>query len=171
MKPLDNIEAEEAEILTRLRECIARIQQLLDGGVSDVSSGIALLRLLRSGSAEDINQLQHAALALAAVRHIQSQRSDTATLTWYWHPFQTGGIDEPDLQATDGKRVIISAEITASERPVGVIDSRMAHTLQKLSTMPGDLYYFVRTDEMLRRAQTKIHKSGYAITAATIRNA
>jgi hypothetical protein len=41
----------------------------------------------------------------------------------------------------------------------------------KLSTMPGDLYYLVRTNEMLRRAQTKIHKSGYEITAATIRNA
>jgi hypothetical protein len=171
MKPLDHIEAEEAEILRRLRECIARIQQLLDGGVSDVSSGIALLRLLRSGSAENINQLQHAALALAAVRHIQSQRPDTAALRWYWHPFQTGGIDEPDLQATDGTRAVISAEVTASERPVGIIDSRMAHTLQKLATMPGDLYYFVRTDEMLRRAQTKIQKSGYAITAATIRNA
>src|SRR5262245_34331411 len=135
MKPLNDIEAEETQILLRLRECITRIQQLLDGGVADVSSGISLLRLLRNGSAEDINQLQHAALALAAVRHIQSQRPDTAVLDWHWHPFQTGGIDEPDLRATNGTSVIISAEVTASERPVGVIDRRMAHTLQKLATM------------------------------------
>jgi hypothetical protein len=168
MQALEDIAAEEAKILSRLRECVARIQELIEPGFADVSSAVALLRLLRSGSAEDINQLQHAALALAAVRHIQAQRPDTTTLSWFWHPFQTGGIDEPDLRATDGARVVISAEVTASERPAGVIDSRMAHTLQKLATMPGDLFYFVRTDAMRRRAQTKIQNVGYAITAATI---
>ena len=161
------IAIEEAKILSRMRECGARIQQLLEPGFPDVSSGVALLRRLRSGSAEEINQLQHAALALAAVRHIQAQRP-TATLRWFWHPFQTGGIDEPDLRATDGARVVISAEVTASERPVGVIDRRMAHTLRKLATMPGDLFYFVRTDAMHRRAETKIRNSGYAITAEII---
>src|SRR5690348_2216350 len=114
MKPLNDIEAEETQILLRLRGCIARIRHLLDKGVSNVSSGIALLRLLRNGSAEDINQLQHAALALAAVRHIQSERPDTAVLSWHWNPFQTGGIDEPDLRATNGTSVVISAEVTAS---------------------------------------------------------
>jgi hypothetical protein len=171
MKALKDIAAEEDTILSRLRECIARIQKLIEPGFTDVSSGVALLRLLRTGSAEDINQIQHAALALAAVRHIQAERPDTATLTWFWHPFQTGGIEEPDLRATDGSRVVISAEVTASERPDGVIDKRMTHTLKKLAAMPGDLFYFVRTDAMHRRARTKIQTAGYAITAATIHNA
>ena len=81
-----------------LRQCIARIQQLIAPEIADVSSGVALLRLLRSDAAEDINQLQHAALILESARHIQTQRPETTSLDWFWHPYQTGGIDEPDLQ-------------------------------------------------------------------------
>jgi hypothetical protein len=168
MIPLNDLAKEEAEILSRLRDCVSRIEQLITPGFSDVTGGIALLRLLRSESAEDINQLQHAALALAAVRLIRSQRPETTAANWFWNPFQTGGIEEPDLQARNGSVVVFSIEVTASERPVGTIDSRMADTLQKLASMPGERYYFVRTAEMLTRARTKIGKAGYAITAETI---
>jgi hypothetical protein len=47
----------------------------------------------------------------------------------------------------------------------------MAHTLQKLQAMPGERFYFVRTESMQQRAQTKVQKAGYAISIATIRNA
>ena len=171
MKPLKDISSEEAAILASIRECVVRIQQLITPAITDVSSAVALLRFLRSEVAEDINQLQHAALALEAARLIQTQRPETALLDWFWHPFQTGGIDEPDLQARSGSEVIISAEVTASERPDGVIDTRMAHTLQKLQSMSGERFYFVRTDSMHRRAETKVHKAGYAISIATVRNA
>ena len=171
MKPLKDISSEEATILASLRECIARIQQLIAPAITDVSSGVTLLRLLRSASAEDINQLQHAALALEAARHIQTLRPETASLDWFWHPFQTGGIDEPDLQARSSSDVVISAEVTASERPDGGIDARMAHTLQKLQDMSGERFYFVRTDSMQQRAETKVQKAGYAISIARIRNA
>ncbi len=170
MKPLKDIPSEEAAILASLRECVALIQHLIAPAITDVSSGVALLRLLRSEAAEDINQLQHAALALEAARHIQTQRPETASLDWFWHPFQTGGIEEPDLQARSGSDVIISAEATTSERPDGVIDTRMAHTLQKLQAMRGERFYFVRTESMQRRAQAKVQKAGYAISIATIRN-
>jgi hypothetical protein len=171
MKQLKDIPSEEAAILANLRECVARIQQLITPAITNVSSGVALLRSLRNESAEDINQLQHAALALDAARHIQTQRPETASLDWYWHPFQTGGIDEPDLQARSGSEIVISAEATDSERPGGGIDKRMADTLKKLQAMPGERFYFVRTESMQQRAQTKVHKAGYAISIATILNA
>ena len=69
MQPLKDIPSEEAAILASLRECVARIQQLSTPAITDVSSGVALLRSLRNESAEDINQLQHAALALEAATY------------------------------------------------------------------------------------------------------
>ena len=168
MQPLIDIAVEEANILARLHDCVARIEQLIATDITDVASGVALLRLLRSGSAEDINQLQHAALVLAAARHLKSAHPELASADWFWHPFQTGGIDEPDLRATRDSEIIISAEATASERPVGLIDSRMAHTLEKLQAIPGQRFYFVRTPAMQHRAETKIRNAQYAITVVSI---
>jgi hypothetical protein len=53
---------------------------------------------------------------------------------------------------------------------LSVSSTREWRTLSRSAAMPGDLFYFVRTDAMHRRAQAKIQNSGYAITAATIRN-
>ena len=171
MEPLNNIPDEEAAILSKIRERVARIQELIALPITDLASGVALLRALRTAVAEDINQLQHAALALEAARYLQTQRPETVSLDWFWHPFQTGGIDEPDLQARNDSQVVISAEVTASERPNGVIDSRMAHTLQKLQALSGERFYFVLTAEMRQRAQTKVQRAGYAISVPILRNA
>ena len=171
MRALKNIAEDEADILSRLRACVARIQKLITPSIPDISSGVTLLRLLRSEAAEDINQLQHAALALEAARNIQAEHPETASLKWFWHPFQTSGINEPDLQARKGTKVVISAEVTASESPDGTIAVRMAQTLKKLQTLPGKRFYFVRTEPMRKRAQTKVRKGGFDITVATIRNA
>ena len=171
MKQLKDIPSEEAAILASLRECVARIQQLIAPAITDVSSGVFRASFAAQRSRRGHHQLKHAALVLEAARHIQSQRPETASLDWYWHPFQTGGIDEPDLQARSGSEVVISAEATASECPDGAIDTRMAHTLKKLQAMPGERFYFVRTESMQQRAQTKVQKAGYAISIATIRNA
>lgn len=44
----------------------------------------------------------------------------------------------------------------------------MAETLAKLSAMPGDKYYVVTTEEMERRAKSKLQSLGYEITILRI---
>jgi hypothetical protein len=63
---------------------------------------------------------------------------------------------------------VILAEITTSDRPVGVIDGRMRRTLEKLSRMQGSRYYFVRTEKMEQRALTKVRKASWAITVVRL---
>jgi hypothetical protein len=63
---------------------------------------------------------------------------------------------------------LLSAEVTASERPVGTIDTRIRDTLAKLGNMPGRRFYFVRTASMEQRATTKIEKGGFAIEVKRI---
>jgi hypothetical protein len=64
--------------------------------------------------------------------------------------------------------IVLSAEVTTSERPVGIIDTRIRDTLAKLSTMPGRRFYFVRTDTMGQRAMTKVEKGGFPIEVRRI---
>ena len=72
------------------------------------------------------------------------------------------------MQARNGTGVLLSAEITASERPIGAIDVHMRDTLTKLSTMPGRKLYFVRTDAMQMRAKTKVSGAGHSIEVRKI---
>lgn len=61
--------------------------------------------------------------------------------------------------------VVLSAEITTSTEPRGLIDSRMRDTLQKLSSMAGQRFYFTASPAMCQRARTKIRKGGWHIEA------
>jgi hypothetical protein len=45
----------------------------------------------------------------------------------------------------------------------------MKNTLAKLSEFDGDKYYFVRTDEMLKRAQKYIKDGGWSIIPVCIK--
>lgn len=92
----------------------------------------------------------------------------TSDTVWHWNPRQTGGVDEPDLRGSDASGIVVSAEVTTSLLPQGVIDSRMSKTLRKLSAMDGALYYFVRSDAMAARAQTKIRKAGHQISVVNV---
>ena len=161
MNQLIDVAFEEAKILSQIQARITRLRGLLPSEVTKISTGVALFSKLRSACAEDINQLQHAALVLVAAKHLQELYP--GELCWFWHPYQTGGIEEPDLRATRNSKVVISAEVTASEKPDGAVDKPMTHTLQKLAAMPGRRFYFVRTEPMRRRAETKVCKSGFAI--------
>jgi hypothetical protein len=46
-----------------------------------------------------------------------------------------------------------------------MIDSRMRKTLEKLSKMAGQQFYFTASPAMCQRAQTKIGKGGWQIKA------
>lgn len=51
----------------------------------------------------------------------------------------------------------------------GMLDARMRDTLRKLNEMEGDKYYFVRTKEMEKRANTKVTKNKWDIKVVIIK--
>jgi hypothetical protein len=163
VKPLPDIEQAESELHKEVHQCIGRIRSMAATDPSSHEAGIRVLRELRKAVFESINQIQHEALLLDAARWIARFCSSESLTLWEWNPRQTGGSEEPDLRISCDGKILISAEATSSERPIGFVDQRMQETLKKLSGMPGERIYFVRTEIMAQRAMTKIQSSGYNI--------
>jgi hypothetical protein len=153
----------ERKILADIRRCLESVRQVASKDVISVSEGVNILSRLRQVAYEDINQIQHEEMALRAARLLQDTVFVDQQLDWYWNPRQTGDESEPDLRATKNGEIVLSAEVTASERPVGTIDIRIRDTLAKLSSMPGRRFYFVRTAPMEQRAKTKVERGGFDI--------
>jgi hypothetical protein len=167
MRRIESSITAEAKILADTRAVLSTIKRLSGQQVDNVQLGIAQLRIIRSSVYEDINQIQHEYLILQALRWLL-QNGFASEITWEWNPRQTGTANEPDLRGNSIGTVLISAEASASEKPVGVIDSRMKVTLHKLSQMAGQKYYFVCSDEMACRARTKIAKQSWPITVVRL---
>lgn len=118
----------------------------------------------RSKFYEDLNQLQHEFLIIQSLEFLKCKPEFINISEWHWNPNAAGTAVEPDLRGLDkDKKEIISAEITTSKTPKGSIDDRMKTTLKNLDEMEGTRYYFVRTETMLKSANTKISNSSYDI--------
>jgi hypothetical protein len=133
-----------------------------------VAEAVALLARLREEVYEDLNQLQHEHLIIRAAVWLRDNNLVPPDTSWSWNPRQTGDHTEPDLAAEVRGARVASAEITASANPQGVIDTRMAKTLAKLNGMTGAKYYFVRTEAMRQRAQTKVTKAAWSIRVVSL---
>jgi|SRR5580704_4172686 hypothetical protein len=167
MQRIESSITAEAKVLADVQAVLSIIKRLSGQEVDNVQSGIAQIRKIRSSVYEDINQIQHEYLILRALRWLL-QKGFASEITWEWNARQTGTANEPDLRGSLNGMVLISAEASASEKPVGVIDSRMKLTLHKLSQMAGQKYYFVCSDEMACRARTKIAKQDWPITVVRL---
>lgn len=168
MKKIISLSDSQNKILKDIQNCITQIRHLAESDIETVKRGIVTLRNIRNELYEDLNQIQHEEMILRAIKYLQENEFHGMKIGWYWNPRQTGNAGEPDLRGQKNNRVIISAEITTSERPKGTIDKRMQTTLKRLNEMDGRKYYFVRTSAMERRALTKIRKSGYVIEVKRI---
>jgi hypothetical protein len=155
MQPFGDLEQARQKVLTDTTKLVLEIQALTAALPSTVSEGLTLLRTIRSSAYENLNQIQHECLILDALAWLTPKGLVPQDSTILWNPRQSGLGSEPDLLVKVGGRVILSAEVTTSEKPVGTIDSRMAKTLRKLSAMEGQLFYFVCTASMEQRARTK----------------
>ena len=168
MKNISDLNIAEEETLLKVKQCITTIRNLVVNAPSDLQTGINILERLRNKSYEDINQIQHEAMILRAVRLLESSDFAGKHIEWQWNPQQTGLAEEPDLSGKIEGKIEISAEITTSKNPIGTIDQRMKTTLNNLSKMSGKKYYFVHTQTMEKRAKTKVGKSGYKIEVIKI---
>jgi hypothetical protein len=155
MERLGTFQDARAKALSDIRTLLTRIQTIAAVQINDVAQGIDILKQLRAETYEDLNQIQHEYMILCAARWLIDQHRCPSDTIWFWNPRQTGGADEPDLRGQHGGSAIVSAEITTSTEPKGMIDSRMRKTLEKLSRMAGQQLYFTASPAMCQRAQTK----------------
>lgn len=167
MEKIGDAATAEAKVVRDMQELVAKIKRLAARDVKDADYGIALLRLIRAEIGEDLNQIQHEYLILRGVRWLVANGFGSG-LEWEWNPRQTGSGNEPDLRGSADGRVVVSAEATTSENPVGVIDQRMKKTLEKLSQMEGSKFYFICTEGMAKRAETKVAKGGCTIKVVRV---
>lgn len=168
MEQIINFQEAEGKILADINACVSRIRKIVDYEFSSTIDGIGVLLRLRQLIYEDLNQIQHEDFAFRAAQFLRKSEFKGYNLKWFWNPRQTGNESEPDLRATNNKEIVLSAEVTTSERPIGSIDSRMRDTLKKLANMPGRKFYFVRTKEMENRAITKTSKLSVPIEVLRI---
>ncbi len=163
MELLGTINEATDKVLNDVRRCVATIQALSAEPFETPEAGVSVLQRLRSETYEDLNQIQHEHLIVRAAEWLVTEHVCPPTTEWFWNPRQTGTKAEPDLHGRHNGAVILSAEITTSAKPDGVIDTRMSKTLKKLSGFDGMKYYFVRTESMCRRANTKVSKAGWSV--------
>lgn len=168
MHRLGTIEEARAKVLADAHRCMACIRNAAAASFDTPSEAVQVLQRVRSETYEDLNQIQHEHLIICAAEWLLAQRICGPETQWHWNPRQTGDHTEPDLMGIDDGVIVLSAEITTSAKPDGVIDTRMRKTLAKLAQQSGQLYYFVQTPAMATRAATKIRKAGWNIRVSQL---
>ena len=167
MERIGDSAAAEAKVLHDMQELIKTLMRPSSQAVEDVRSGDLQLREIRSSIYENLNQIQHEFLLLRGLAWLFKNGFESK-VDWGWNPRQTGGGNEPDLRCSVNGRILVSAEASTSEKPKGILDSRMRKTLERLSRMDGRRFYFVSTDEMVKRAETKIRKAKWPIKVVKV---
>jgi hypothetical protein len=167
MERIEDAAEAEAKVLRDMQEIVLKIRRLSALDVEDVRYGIAQLREIRSSVYEDLNQIQHEYLLLRGLAWLL-ENGFGSNVEWEWNPRQTGSGNEPDLRGSVTGRIVVSAEASTSENPVGTIDCRMKDTLEKLSQMEGQKFYFVCTSGMALRAETKTRKANWLIKVVRV---
>jgi hypothetical protein len=169
MMEMKGIASERSDLFKELKIMIGGVKGLVEKPLTSIEDGISLLSSLRELAYEDINQIQHAAMIISAREYLE--RTQKHNLSWKWNPRNSGTSLEPDLQGSNiEESVLLVAEITTSSEPVGTIQKRMASTLAKLNNLAGEKFYFVQTDRMVTRANTKINKGNYDIKVIKLPN-
>jgi hypothetical protein len=171
MERLGKFAEARTEVLADVKRLVATVQRVAATPFSSVEDGIAVLKELRTEASEDLNQIQHEFMIVCAAEWLISQKRCPSDTLRSWNPRQTGPANEPDLRDELNGEIVVSAEITTSTKPQGVIDSRMRQTLEKLSRMAGQRFYFAASSTMCQRSSTKITKAGWKMKAVHLSGA
>jgi hypothetical protein len=168
MRLLGNVEDARAKVLADIEKLLGTTRTLVSSQIRSATQGIEVLRDLRHGIYENLNQIQHENMILDSLAWLATQVGHPDDTVWSWNPRQTGDDTEPDLQGVHKADIIVSAEVTTSDSPKGSLDGRMRQTLNKLARMRGEKYYFVGSEAMRQRAQTKVDKADWPITVVLL---
>jgi len=97
---IDNVADVGKNVFKGVRQLRDRLVELMDDDIETVEDGLRFVRSVRDAIYEDLNQLLHEQLLLAAIRWLSAAGFGGKTV-WSWNPRQTGDSSEPDLQAYD----------------------------------------------------------------------
>jgi hypothetical protein len=164
MERIENIEKAEQKVLSDASDLLSELSKLSSVIPQTAEEAVGTLAQIRDIAYENLNQIQHEYLILVAAKYLLESGAIPKDPSWGWNPRQTGGAEEPDLQATVNGNVAVSAEITTSRRPIGTIAEHMKSTLSKLNGFQGDKYYFVRTEAMAKKARAICAAAAHRIT-------
>ncbi|HVY24410.1 MAG TPA: hypothetical protein VG962_13770 [Steroidobacteraceae bacterium] len=165
MKRLGILSEAISDIDSKVDHFIQSVRRITKGRSTSLPEKLSVLRRLRSEIYEELNQIQHEYMILMAIGWlIENKVCDPRTI-WDMHPRQTSALDEPDLRGTFEGKIVVSAEVTTSENPEGIIDTRIRRALKGLHHLSkaGKKYYFVRTVRMAKRARTKARKNNWRV--------
>ena len=151
------IKKEKIALQNSVQNWFSILKSHIDNVPENLTEQVQTLNNIRIDTYEELNQLQHVAAIIIVAEKLQLEFPEINK--WAWHPRQTSHKDFADLTGFVNDTIILNAEVTTSMKPVGTIDKRMQNTLTSLSNKTGKKFYYVQTDEMLRRAKTKISKN------------
>lgn len=169
METVGNLEEASEKVFSDVKKLLEVMRSLTKSAPESVEEGIVRVAEIRECVYEELNQVQHEYLILEAANWLVANGRIQRDAEWSWNPRQTGGSDEPDLRAEVNGVTKISCEITTSRRPIGTIAERMKKTIAKLSEFEGSKFYFVRTEQMLKRAEKYISDNAWPIEAVCIK--
>jgi hypothetical protein len=160
------IAKEKEKLKNELQNWFNSMKKHLEVIPMKIQEQIKLLENIRATNYEELNQIQHALAVLSVAEELQKEFSEINK--WNWHPKQTSDKDLADLTGYINGEIFLNAEITTSLKPIGTIDKRMKNTLVSLNEKSGIKFYFVRSIEMKKRANTKITKANWDIKVRII---
>jgi hypothetical protein len=170
MEHIGDIADAESKVVQDTNALIDELAGLVSSRPITAKAAVDILFKLRNSVYEDLNQIQHEYLILSAARWLVQEKIAAPDTKWQWNPRQTGGRKEPDLRGTRLRTVIVSAEVTTSNKPDGTIRIRMENTLGKLNgdDFLGEKFYFVTTAEMQNTANSLVKRDGLKITVVRL---
>lgn len=160
------LEDAKTDLELKISDLLSNLKEVVNTKDNSFTEKIEMLKSIRLAIYENLNQFQHEYLIIKAAIELQDEFREVDT--WRWNPNQTGGKSEADLQGYHNNKIVLSAEITTSLNPKGVIDTKMKKTLEKLNKLEGVKFYVVQTEAMAKRARSKVKNMNLSVTIKQI---
>src|SRR4029453_13888834 len=99
--------------------------------IESIDAGMSLLSSLRKQAHEHLHQIQHEQMIVCAAEWMANHDVGSPAIRWGRNPRHSNDHASPSLIGMENDEVRVSAEISAMEEPVGVIDAQMRRTLTR----------------------------------------
>ncbi len=166
-----NAKKMKKEIVNQIHTSLLIVKEAIEGidQTEDIDKLINTLEEVSKQTLNSFHRLRKLLFAIKAGEWLNKNVKPEWKVSWEYFHHQLKDSNTPDIKGVSGRKTVASAFVSISEKPVGVVDKRIASNLWKLSQMKGELYYFVRSDQMKKRAESKIKKSKYQIKVVVLK--
>jgi len=166
-----NTKKMKKEIVNQIHSSLLIVKEAIES-IDDSEDAEKMISTLEEVSKQTLNSFHRLRKLLFAIQSgewLNKNVKPEWKVSWNYFHYQHKDSNTPDIKGTSGRKTVACAFVSISEKPVGVVDKRIANNLWKLSQMKGELYYFVRSEQMKKRAESKIKKSKYQIKVVLLK--